>query len=261
MDAIVDLLIIGVATLLSVAGVLVSIKPPSARVRRHWYVGLFLIGMVTIILAAWQQYRSREARNADAIATKASNRQLQEQVTSLRAAQDTEVKRREIAEKRIQDQATEFSLAQKMEIVRRQQAERDLQVFINNVGLSTRNGVMADIKKSPIRVLLNGVPTRDPTQVTKVREALGDYLQAGATLRNRCRIEPLGSHLEIDAEQWFSEVQHYLEKNLDRSFRSQFVVERASAFIPDGIAQQRVALWNGIDQRIETLGKFIDQLK
>ena len=268
LDSFLDWAVVGLPTILSVIGVVVSIRVPHARHHRYWYGGLIATGVVVSGITMWQQYRTRQSHETEVSGLNGSLKQLQTQVTGLhdqtkeltKSHQD-EVARRQQAERNLQEQTAAMTQSQQAEVVRRQQAERDLQNLVGAVGNSTRQGVMSDIKSSPIRVEVNGRPTRDPDEIKRVREGLGDYMRVGAQLRDRCRTDAPESRLERDAETWYGEVQTFLTKNLDRSFNSQFTTSKSLALIPGGVAEKRVGLWQFLDQRVETLSKFIDQLK
>lgn len=268
LDSILEWLVVCLPTALSVAGVFVSIKVPPARSRRRWYVGLCLLGVLISALTFWQQYRSRESRNAESeshktevLTLKGGIGELKDQLVSIKADNQIEVRRREAAEKQLRAQAAEFTQAQQREVIRREQAERDLQNLVSQVGHNTSKAVISDIKNSPIRVVVNGLPSKDPAAFRKVRESLGEYIHLGATLRDKCRTDPLNTTLEAEANKWYANVLAYLEKTLDKSYHSQFSLQHASSFQPHGVPPERVALWAGIDQRLETLNRFIDQLR
>lgn len=106
--------------------------------------------------------------------------------------------------------------------------------------------------------------TRPDSQESKkraIRESLATFMGKGIQLRNRCRTDPPGSSLEAEAEKWFNDVQSYLRRNLDSSYAAQFVATGATFFTPSGVPESRQPLWHGLNQRIETLDKFIDQLR
>jgi hypothetical protein len=229
--------------LLSVVGIYVSIEMPKSHHKKAWLASLLILGVLTSALALWQQARSRTAHESEVTA-------LNERIKAL--GEDLRV---------INVQAETLGRSHLEEVARRQQAEKDLQLYIAGIGRITRAGVAADIRSSPIQVHVNGQPTRNPDEVRKVREALGRYLLQGVGLRDRCQSDPEGSTLEQEASAWYGEVTDYLQKNLDSSFVSQFVMTKLRTFNPNGVAEKRLPLWAGLDQRVETLSRFIDQLK
>ena len=261
LDSVLDWSVVALPTVLSVIGVLVSIKVPHAHHHRRWYVALVLAGLLISGMTMWQQYRARASRESEVSGLTTHLNKLRDQLVNLEQQTATEVARRQASEKTLQEQTAAMTQSQQAEVVRRQQAERDLQSLIGAVGNRTRQGVLSDIKNSPIRVEINGRPTRDPAEITRVREALGGLMRGGALLRSRCRTDPPTSQLEQDADSWYQEAQVYLQKNLDSSFHTQFVTDKVTALIPGGVPEKRVNLWSALDQRIETLSKFIDQLK
>jgi hypothetical protein len=106
-----------------------------------------------------------------------------------------------------------------------------------------------------------GPESATPEQKKEIRIALGNFMRMGETLRDRCSSDPPASHLEAEADAWFVKVRAYLIARLDSSFDVQFEHITATAMEPGAVPHDRVGLWKGIDQRIETLNKFIDEFK
>ena len=101
-----------------------------------------------------------------------------------------------------------------------------------------------------------------PEQKKQVRTALANFMLRGMSLRSRCsRTAQEDPKLDDDAAQWFAEAQAYLSATLDASFVVQFANTHATSLQPGGVPQERHGLWKGLDQRIDTLDKFIDQFK
>jgi hypothetical protein len=132
LDAFLDWSAIFLPTLLSIAGVLVSINMPKSHHRPRWYVALIAFGMTISGVTFWQQGRSRSAHALE--------------VTSLNSKIEG-----------IQKETDRLVLAESAEVARRKRAEKDLTIIVQSTGKSTRDGVIRDIKESPIKVELNGV--------------------------------------------------------------------------------------------------------
>jgi hypothetical protein len=150
------------------------------------------------------------------------------------------------------------------ENARRIQAERDLALIVSSSGEATRKGVADDIRKSPITIEIKGVVPGSPEERKKrlqIVKALANYMQIGQSLRNRCGMDPPESALESDADKWFTDVRSFLNDNLDSSFVAQFSSTKPTLFIPNNVPEKRIPLWHGLNQRVEILDKFIDQLR
>lgn len=66
-------------------------------------------------------------------------------------------------------QVVEAYRDQQTEVARRQQAEKDLAIIVQASGRATREGVVSDIKKSPIKVEVSGTAEAAPLQTEDVR--------------------------------------------------------------------------------------------
>ena len=102
---------------------------------------------------------------------------------------------------------------------------------------------------------VNGKPIQDVGEKKRIREALGNYMQRGMELRDRCATD----ELEADAQSWFVEVQQYLRKNLDSSYLNQFLLTHPDPLTPGGVRQEMLPMWHGLNQRTQNLSRFIDQ--
>ncbi len=95
----------------------------------------------------------------------------------------------------------------------------------------------------------------------QIRQKLGDFMIQGIVLRDRCATDSPSSRLEMDADDWYGQVLAYLNKELDSSYDSQFRVNTPSAMQPPGVPRARLGLWILLDEKVQSLNKFIDQLK
>lgn len=133
LDALLDWAAVFLPTILSIGGVLVSIKAPHSKHHRAWRVSLVVVGTVISGVTFWQQSRSRSAHASE--------------ITGLNSKIDV-----------IRKQTETLAQNEQGEIARRQQAERDLAIIMQGVGKATREGVVSDIKQSPIRIHVDGTP-------------------------------------------------------------------------------------------------------
>jgi hypothetical protein len=146
------------------------------------------------------------------------------------------------------------------ESVRRQQAEKDLSIIVQKSGRATRLGISEDIRKTPLKVEVNGKPADTPER-KRIREALGNFVRRGMALRDRCVTDSPEKQLEVEAQAWFEEVQQFLQSNLDSSYLSQFLLTHPDPLRPAHISEEMLSLWYGLNERIQSLSAFIDQLK
>jgi hypothetical protein len=153
LDAFLDWVTVFLPTLLSIGSVIVSMKTPHSKHHRWWYGGLILAGVGISGLTFLQQSRSRSAHANE--------------VGSL----NTRLGTLGINLKTVQGTVDTLTQQQQTEVARRQQAERDLAIIVQATGKSTREGVVGDIKKSPIQVQLNGapVPPAIPIQIPNIK--------------------------------------------------------------------------------------------
>ncbi|MBI3664693.1 MAG: hypothetical protein HY236_00450 [Acidobacteria bacterium] len=249
LDAILDWAVVFLPTVLSAVGVLVSLKAPQSKHHRALRASLVLFGLAVSGVTFWQQSR---VRSTHAQEVGGLNQKLS---AVLRKTGDLEGEA-----KQLRAEQQNARQEQQVESARRQQAERDLAMMVQNSSKSTRAGVAEDIRKSPIKVEVSGQPVQDTSERRRIREDLAEYMRRGVALRDRCRTDNPKSKLEEEAQKWFMDVQEYLKRTLDSSFLNQFTMSTPSAFSPGGVPQERVGLWLGINERVQTLSKFIDRL-
>lgn len=116
-------------------GVHVTLHPTDSPKEKLWYKGGFITcAALAVCLVVWQGVRNGRSQKG-----------FQKQVEM--AASESQK-----ANLRI-DQLTR---EQQSEIARRQQAEKDLALIVQTSGRATREGVVSDIKSSPIKVEVKG---------------------------------------------------------------------------------------------------------
>jgi hypothetical protein len=101
---------------------------------------------------------------------------------------------------------------------------------------------------------------RGPNERKRLREALGQFVQRGMAIRDRIAMNEPIDKLQIEGQSWANEVVDYLRNNFDSSYEQQFKLthpELSPAIVPP----DKLPLWHGLNERIQTLDKFIDQLK
>ena len=241
MDIVISTALTVVSIAMAYLGVHVTLHPPNESSHaRFWYkAGFFVCGVVAVSLVSTQGIRGRN-----------SQRSAANQIEALR--QDVKAARTE-AQNANQEVQGESS--------RRQQAERDLAIIIQSSGRATREGIAQDLRKIPLKVEVNGQPIQDLGEKKRIREALGNYMQRGMDLRDRCATDVPEKELEAEAQGWFGDVQQYLRQNLDSSYLNQFLLTHPDPLTPGGVRQEMLPLWHGLNQRTQNLNRFIDQLK
>lgn len=248
LDVVISASLAAVTIIMAYLGVHVTLHPPNESPRaQFWYkMGFFICGVLAVSLVVTQGIRAGRAQRS------ASSQIAGLQKDISKAAAEAESAKSE---------ATAAKQEVRNESSRRQQAEKDLLIAVQASGKSTRQGVAEDIRKAPINVELAGQPIRDEARNRKVRETLGTFMRIGIALRDRCASDAPTSTLDREAQSWFDQVLVYLKANLDSSFADQFLMTVPTALSPGGVPQQRVGLWHGLNDRVQSLNRFIDQLK
>ena len=118
-------------------GVHVTMHPPNESRRvQFWYkAGFCICGICAVCLVVWQGVRNGRTQLAAG-----------QQIGSLRDDVRTAKSEAQNARHDLENEST-----------RRKQAERDLAIIVQATGKSTRDGVVSDIKKSPIKVQVEGL--------------------------------------------------------------------------------------------------------
>ena len=222
-------------------GVHVTLHPPneSPRAQRLYKVGFIICGLLTVVLVVVQGFRNNKSQ----LATNG-------QIGNLRNDVGGAKKEAEQAKQEVQ-----------RESARRQQAEHDLGIAIQSTGQATRVGITEDLHKIPLRVEVTDRHADTPEK-RRIREALGNFVREGMRLRDELASTstiPL-SKVGEDGQKWFEAVQAYLGTNLGQSYVSQFALTNTE-LTPSDIAAEKLSLWHGLNERIQTLNKFIDELK
>jgi hypothetical protein len=191
-------------TLLSVAGVLVSLKAPHSRYHRLLRFGLLGVGVSISAITFWQQSRARTAHVAELTA---QTHQIAELKTTV-SGQNSEING-------LRNVVDVLNSRSAQESARREQAEHDLLVTVRGTGEATRAGVAADLRKAPIKLAING-PTGTPVDQTKMN-ALAELIAAGNVVQQRA--PKAGAPAEsiqpwIDSAQaWWSRVDRLISEN------------------------------------------------
>jgi hypothetical protein len=136
-----------------------------------------------------------------------------------------------------------------------------LAINIQSSGKATREGIALHLRKNPLKVEVDGQPIHDAGEKKRVREALGNCMQHGMELPDRCATDLAEKDLELEAQHWFGEVQQYLRQNLDSSYLNQFLLTHPDPLRPGNVRDEMLPLWHGLNQRTQNLNRFIDQLK
>lgn len=234
LDALLDWAIVFLPTILSILGVLVSVKAPHSKHHTMLRVSLVAFGIVVSGVTFWQQSRSRHAHAVEVNA-------LNNTIGSVRI------------------DLKNLGSREELEVARREQAEKDLMVGMVAVGKQTRVGIAQDLRTIPLKIEATSKSTDTPEK-KRVREALGNFVQRGMAIRDQLATTTLVSQVETEGQKWFDEVQLYLQTNLDSSYLSQFRLTHTEP-TPSDIPPEKLPLWHGLNERVQTLDKFIDQLK
>jgi hypothetical protein len=229
-------------------GIHVTLHPPneSPRAQRWYKTGFLVCGIAAVLLVVTQGIRANKSQRAatgQIVSLRQDVREAKNEATT--ASSEAESARREVQN----------------ESGRRQQAEKDLATIIQSTGKATRAGIAQDLRKIPLKVEVTGKPADTPER-KKVRDVLGTFVRDGMKIRDQ-----LGStstisvsQVEIDGQKWFDAVQAYLLANLGSSYVSQFLLTNTE-LSPSDIPPEKLPLWHGLNERIQTLNKFIDELK
>jgi hypothetical protein len=220
-------------------GMHVTLHPPNESPRlQFWYkLGFFVCGAFALSLVIIQGVRANKSQRS------ASN-----QIASLRQDIDGAKIEAEGARREVQRESE-----------RRQQAERNLETIIQSSGQATRVGITQDLRKIPLKVEATG-KSADTPEKKRIRETLGNFVQRGMVIRDQLATAVPVNQIEAEGQVWFEEVQLYLQTNLDSSYVNQFRLTHTEPN-PSDIPAEKLPLWHGLNERIQTLDKFIDQLK
>lgn len=146
-----------VTSAMAYLGVRVTLHPAqSPRETRRYKIGFSTCALLGISLVIWQGIRN--GRSQHDFLERISG--LTAKVGSLQ--KDLQTTRNDLTDTK--QQVVDARSEEKIESTRRQQAERDLTTTVQGVGKSTREGVISDIKQSPISVHIDGTPA-PPTPI------------------------------------------------------------------------------------------------
>jgi hypothetical protein len=102
--------------------------------------------------------------------------------------------------------------------------------------------------------------TRAEPQTSR-RESLARFVASGRRLRDRCLTDPPNSSLDREADRWFTDVLSFLRGSLGAASVSAFMNPRPAGAVPEGIAEDRIPLWRGLDQRLEALNRLQEKVR
>lgn len=240
LDIFISAILAVVTIAMAYLGVHVTLHPPneSPRMRRSYKVGFLACGVIAVSLVIIQGIRAgRSQRTANA-----QMMQFQQDVDGAK------------------DEAKGAKQEVQRESDRRKQAERDLAIIIQASGQATRIGITQDLRKIPLKIEATGKPPDTPER-RGIREALGEFARRGMAIRDKCARDDLTpKQIETEGQAWFEEVQTYLKAKLDSSYLSQFILTHTEES-PSTVRAEMLPLWHGLNERIQTLAKFIDELK
>lgn len=254
LDNLLDWVVVFLPTILSVLGVLVSVKAPHSKHHTAWRIGLFVLGVLISVATFWQQSRSRSAHAAEVAVLNGSLTSVRSDLSNVQTQTTA-----------LQNQVKDLTSAQQAEVGRRQQAEKDLAIIVQASGKATRQGVAEDIRKSPIQVEVNGQPIAQSAMSAEekkaIRQVLGNFLLQGQQLRDQCATDISVEQLTKTGQAWYDSVRTYLTLHLDSSYVSQFELTHPEPLSPASVRKEMLPLWYGLYERTQTLSKFIDELK
>ncbi len=219
-------------TALGVAGYRLAAVPQSqpglARI-------LVIAGIATSAIAGWQHGRLRGASSEAAT-------ELRDQIEQQRdviAAQEVKL----------------HTLSQ--QLAEQKQAELDRR----KVDLASLDPVIVPLHESDAEPAAARAPrARAEPQISR-RESLVRFVASGKRLRDRCLTDPPNSSLDREADRWFADVLSFLRGSLGSPYVSEFMNPRPAGAVPEGIAEDRIPLWRGLDQRLDALNRFEERVR
>ena len=79
-------------------------------------------------------------------------------------------------------------------------------------------------------------------------------------IRDKLATDAPLKRVEDEGQEWFDGVQSYLKKNLEPSYLNQFLLTHPE-LPPSAIPPDKHPVWHGLNERVQTLDRFIDELK
>lgn len=95
----------------------------------------------------------------------------------------------------------------------------------------------------------------------QIREQLGQLLLQGQSLVSTILKGASTPLPEAEANKWFVDVQRYLAQALDSSYVARFISTRPGNGMTYGLPREYESLYLGLNERMDTLRKFIEELK
>jgi hypothetical protein len=213
-------------------GIHVTLHPPneSSKARLLYKTGFFVCGCFMVCLVIAQSTRGKQAQRS-------AGNQIDGLKNDIRDAKQAVVN----------------------ESQRRQKAEADLKLAVTSSGQETRSGITQDLRKTPLKVDVTQKPADTPEKL-RIRGDLGEFARRGMEIRDKLATDVPLKQVEDEGQEWFVEVQSYLKKNLEPSFLNQFLLTHPE-LSPSVVPSEKLPVWHGLNERIQTLDRFIDELK
>lgn len=244
LDTLLDWVAVFLPTILSIAGVLVSVKAPHSKHHTALRAGLIALGVLISGVTFWQQSRSRSAHAAEVAS-------LNGALTSVRGDLQT-----------VHGQVQTLTANQQAEVGRREQAEKDLAIIVQGTGKATRRGVADDLRKSPLQVDLNGGPLQDPAEIAKRQEIvkqLTTYSTAMTALMHGCEVKEPRPELGTQADRVVNEAYNYLQNNKP-SYAARFAAANGPTYTLSDVPQINNNVWNYLNLRNQVLTEILKEL-
>jgi hypothetical protein len=250
LDALLDWSVVFLPTVLSIVGVVVSMKVPQTEHQGRWRIGLLAFGILVSVATFWQQSRSRHAHAAEVELLNGSIREFRDAAK----AQNSQIAGLNTEITGLKTTVSSLSVKADQESARRQQSEKDMALMVRLVGQSTRAGINEDLRRAPISVQVDGKTAVPVNQVKMTR--ISEYANEGRRLKQMP--PPRGETLEgiqswlKRVDEWWARVNQYLNV----SCTAQAVV------IANDLSQTLPMNWGGIheDRRVQSTYTNLDRV-
>lgn len=205
LDISISVTLAALAFAMAYLGVRVTLHPTESRRTKTIYKLVFWgCALVSVVLIVWQGIRNGRAQGSFARDLKDAKKEAQQAHNEVGQA------RQEL----------------KIESARRQQAEQDLAILVTATGRSTRQGVVEDIKRSPIKVEVSGHPIDEQAGVKllEIRTKLGQLLSENNNIKNLCLTQPAPAGFSCldGTNKWAEKTRNYLSTSMETSYLPRF---------------------------------------
>lgn len=258
LDYFLNTAVILLPTILSLVGVLVSIKAPHSKHHTWMRLSLIALGIVVSGVTFWQQSRSQKAHAAEVAG-------LNGTLSSVRGEL-----------KDVQSQTTDLQLQvktltgdQQTEVARRQQAEKDLMLALQSTSRATRQGVAEDIRKTPLKVSVSGGAGHSDEEKQKrkeVRTKLSLMMGGGRGLMSFCVNPPQPApgnqpfSCEDQARAWEINCAKYIADNMDASYLQRFESATGLSMSWAGVDTKTNNILQRLHNQTDMIEQFIKEL-